>query len=322
MDSEGCVAMIAGLYGKCNDAEASSLESKLVGALSTAQGGSPESKLRMIVNLYNLRPNTSSYPILVSAIKYASETNQMPLLSPSLSSLPSLISSLPVSDAEARSLYLLVSKAHDKAGDKSAGREAMVKYLLTFTPGSPMTKEDRDSVKAAVREAVTQPMMLWGQGTSFGDLACVSEVKKDDDFKGIGELLDVFEEGKFNEWMTWKKNHGQKNLGLNIEKCEEAMRLLSLCSLASEQGEIPFESIASTLQVEEGKVESWVIKAIAEGLMKGKIDQVKKSVVVERSVARKFGTAEWNHLRDTIGEWKTRVNATNEELKGRQHSRN
>ena len=68
----------------------------------------------------------------------------------------------------------------------------------------------------------------------------------------------------------------------------------------------------------EGGVERWVVKAIAGGLMKGKIDQVKKSVVVERSVVRKFGKEEWGRLRDTIGEWRNRVKTTAEELKGRQ----
>ncbi|GMH55714.1 hypothetical protein TrRE_jg2662 [Triparma retinervis] len=308
---------MACLVSVSNDVE-NALISSLVASITSSTSGSPESKLRMIVNLYNLRPPTSSYSLLMSAISYASSTNQMPLLSPSLSNLPTLISTLPITESETRALYLQVSKAFDASGDKPSGRSAMVKYLLTFTPSSPMTPSDRSSVKAAIREAVTQPMMLWGQGTSFGDLPCVASVASDPDFQGIGSLLDVFEVGKFCDWQAWKKEHGSKDLGLDIEACEEAMRLLSICSLASEKGEIPFGDIARTLEVEEGGVERWVVKAIAGGLMKGKIDQVKKSVVVERSVVRKFGKEEWGRLRDTIGEWRNRVKTTAEELKGRQ----
>jgi hypothetical protein len=242
----------------------------------------------------------------------------MPLLSPSLTNLPSLISTLPITESETRALYLTLSKAFDAFGDKTSGRSAMVKYLLTFTPSSPMTPSDRETVKAAVRDAIANPMMLWGQGTSFGDLPCVGEVKKDSDFEGVGSLLDVLEEGKFCDWQEWKKKYGGRGEGINLERCEEAMRLLSICSLASEKGEIPFGDISDTLEVPEESVERWVVKAIAEGLMKGKIDQVKKSVVVERSVARKFGKEEWGRLRDTIGEWKVRVKKTEEELKGRQ----
>ena len=85
-------------------------------------------------------------------------------------------------------------------------------------------------------------MTLWSQSTSFSDLSCVLEISSDPDFTGIKDLLDVFEEGKFDDWIEWKDKYGaEKELGLDLDKCQDAMRLLSLCSLAQEQEEIPFD---------------------------------------------------------------------------------
>lgn len=96
------------------------------------------------------------------------------------------------------------------------------------------------------------------------------------------------------------------------------MRLLSLCSLATEHEEIPYDAIASTLQVDESVVENWVIDAVSSGLLSAKMDQLQNVVMVERCVVRRFGIEQWKILQERLNVWKKNVKGVLEGLKQSQ----
>ncbi len=96
------------------------------------------------------------------------------------------------------------------------------------------------------------------------------------------------------------------------------MRLLSLCSLATEHEEIPYDAIASTLKVDAADVESWVIEAVGSGLLSAKMDQLQKVVLVERCAVRRFGIEQWKVLQKRIDVWKKNVKDVLEGLKSSQ----
>lgn len=93
------------------------------------------------------------------------------------------------------------------------------------------------------------------------------------------------------------------------------MRLLSLCSLATDYEEIPYEAIASTLQINATDVETWVIDAVSSGLLSAKMNQLEKAVLVEKCVVRKFGIEQWKILQKRIDLWKKNVKEVLEGLK-------
>jgi hypothetical protein len=104
-----------------------------------------------------------------------------------------------------------------------------------------------------------------------------------------------------------------------VEQCRTNMRMLSLCSLASEQyyqqGEIPYQAIADTLSISPDQVEPWVISAVGSGLITAKMDQLNNLVMVERSVMRKFGPEQWRMLQTRLHAWKSNVAQVLETLK-------
>ena len=59
------------------------------------------------------------------------------------------------------------------------------------------------------------------------------------------------------------------------------MRLLSLATLGCNERELPYSLIAKTLQINENEVEMWVIGAISDNLIAGKIDQLKQIVLIK-----------------------------------------
>ena len=97
------------------------------------------------------------------------------------------------------------------------------------------------------------------------------------------------------------------------------MRILSLCSLAAEHEEIPYNTVAQTLQLPSDKeVESWVIAAVSSGLLAAKMDQLQQKVMVERAVVRQFDMEQWKALQSRLNVWKQHVRDILEGLKQTQ----
>lgn len=130
------------------------------------------------------------------------------------------------------------------------------------------------------------------------------------DTKVLHGLLTVFQEGKLEDYHSFVKANGGEGKvlapwGLVGEECVRYMRILSMCSLAAEHEEIPYSSIAETLQLpSEKEVESWVIAAVSSGLLSAKMDQLQQKVMVERSVIRRFDMDQWKALQSQLNLWK------------------
>ena len=127
--------------------------------------------------------------------------------------------------------------------------------------------------------------------------------------KSLFALLQIFQEGKLEDFESFLKSNEATlaENGLSKDECTRHMRLLSLCSLASEHEEIPYSAIASTLHVEDTEVETWVIAAVSSGLLSAKMDQLQKVVMVESCVVRKFDIEQWKALQSRLHSWKKNV---------------
>jgi translation initiation factor 3 subunit M len=134
-------------------------------------------------------------------------------------------------------------------------------------------------------------------------------------------LLTIFQEGKLDDFNAFlEKNGGESAVltpyGLQAEQCIRYMRILSLCSLATEQEEIPYATVVETLQLSsEDEVESWVIAAVSSGLLSAKMDQLQRKVIVERSVVRKFDMEQWKGLQSRLNVWKRNIRGVLEGFK-------
>lgn len=125
-------------------------------------------------------------------------------------------------------------------------------------------------------------------------------------------LLKVFQEGKLEDYFSFIQANGGEGVlqqweGVSADNCVRYMRILSLCSLAAEHEEIPYEVVASTLQTSSEDVEKWVIAAVSSGLLSAKMDQLENKVVVERCVVRKFDIDQWKAVQSRLHVWKQNV---------------
>ena len=71
---------------------------------------------------------------------------------------------------------------------------------------------------------------------------------------------------------------------IDAEEVSRSMRLLTLCTLGAKDKTLPYDKIASALQVDLSEVEFWVVDAISNQLLEASMDQF-KSVVQVLSIA-------------------------------------
>jgi len=230
-------------------------------------------------------------------------------LTPSVPRIVQLLDSWQI-DAEQRfSLYQAIVAAF-----KDSAPVRKQRFLLLSIECS---SSNKGAVATAAKEAaigaIRDPISLFPHQRNILNSPSIGAVAKSEPL--LFELLKIFQEGKLSDYEAFLKAKGGESgvLGkwnLDATICRQHMRILSLCSLASEHEEIPYDSIAETLQIDSSstrEVEAQVIAAVNSGLLQAKIDQLSKNVLVERCVVRKFDMPQWMILQERLKAWKTNV---------------
>ena len=116
--------------------------------------------------------------------------------------------------------------------------------------------------------------------------------------------------------------------GLERSQLEHKVRLLSLATLGFQNigQDLPYSTIASTLQVEQSDVERWVIDGssssylnepsmhlltlllytvVRAGLLSGRLSQTSQTLHVTRAGIRTFERPQWELLEKRLLAWKT-----------------
>jgi len=219
-----------------------------------------------------------------------------------------------------RELFQVSGAALAKAGSAydSERQKVLLLQIATYDEAS-VDQQALQAAKQAAVGAIRDPITLFTEQRSMLKLPAIAALGKGSPL--LYSLLTIFTEGKLEDYKGFCSKNGDalfKEHGLSAEECTRNMRLLSLCSLASEKQEIPYSEIASALAVEKTEVENWVISAKGSGLMDAKMDQIREIIVVERCVVRKFGMEQWVSLQTKLNLWKTNVRAVLDGLKESQ----
>jgi len=128
-------------------------------------------------------------------------------------------------------------------------------------------------------------------------------------YKVLSELLHVFSALGLNEYLQFQQGNPKfvAEIGLCDKACLRNMRLLTLASLAANQETVTYDVIARKIQVEQEDVEAWVIKAIVANLIDAKMDQLNRTIVINRGSQRLITTDQWKQVQSKLAEWKKNV---------------
>merc|ERR1719334_2559071 len=122
---------------------------------------------------------------------------------------------------------------------------------------------------------------------------------------GLVKLCDVFLLGDVKALQEFQKKEGIvfEEHGLNVEEAMSKIRLLTLATVMQNMSEISLEEIAQKLDEDATTVERTVVRAISEGIVDGRIDQLNKKLLVKSAFQRKFEKEEWAFLDNKLTQW-------------------
>lgn len=220
-------------------------------------------------------------------------------------------------------------------------RTASYQYLLTLLRNLPPNSPHANS--SAV-QAISMSLKL----PSVFDFDCLFKIDEIINLQGheLFSLLRIFLSGGLDAYKKWESEHpesiekygdcprcsGPLSLpltlyfpsGLDQTQLERKIRLLTLASLGFQNigKDVPYETLASTLQVDESEVERWVIDGvfppftfssvpptpplvIRAGLVSGKLSQPSRVFHITRSTSRVFERDQWAALEQRLVAWQT-----------------
>lgn len=192
----------------------------------------------------------------------------------------------------------------------------LLKMLATYGNVSAVDDEARSAAQQAAIGAISNPVALFVEQRCIMSLPPIMALKNDN--PPLYSLLEIFQQGKLEDFQSFTRDVDLSAYNINKEDAVRNMRLLSLCSLATEYEQIPYGAIATTLQVDKADVEFWVIDAVSSGLLTAKMDQLQGVVLVERCAVRRFGIEQWKILQTRLNAWSKNVKGVLDGLKQSQ----
>ena len=85
------------------------------------------------------------------------------------------------------------------------------------------------------------------------------------------------------------------------------MRILTFMQLAENEQELSFEVLEKQLQLNKDDVEEFVIEVLKTKLVRARMDQLNKKVMVSSTMHRTFGKQHWSQLRDLLTTWRAHL---------------
>ncbi|XP_012280048.1 eukaryotic translation initiation factor 3 subunit M [Orussus abietinus] len=134
----------------------------------------------------------------------------------------------------------------------------------------------------------------------------------------IHDLLLIFVKDKLPAYLTFYKNYKdfvEHTVGLSHEQNMKKMRLLTFMQLAETNPEMSFDTIKTELQIEEDEVESFIIDVLKTKLVRARMDQGGRKVLISSTMHRTFSRPQWMQLRDLLAAWKSNLSGINEGMK-------
>ena len=190
-------------------------------------------------------------------------------------------------------------------GKRLEAFQHLKRYHLSFQ-GAKAAELTASSVTEAtielIKDAVQLPVVIqFDDILGFDTVKALSKGKNAD----LVKLCDVFFSGTVNDLRSFQKSNSKifDEHGMNFQDAMSKIRLLTLASLAHAKSEIGLSEVAKALEEEEENVEKWVVRAISEGVIDGRIDQLNRKVLVKSSFQRKFEKEEWSFLDSKLTSW-------------------
>jgi len=266
--------------------------------------------LRLLMNLYNTFIPTLEfrYRVFKYVVDFAHEANLFDQVMPYLEYLDSWMAdwSAYMSIEDKRTMFCDIARYVRVFGKRVEAFLFLKRYHQLFQAAGADALKDKKVQEAAMQlleDAVKIPAVI-----QFDDILAFDTVKalaKGKEGTPLVRLCEVFFSGSVNDLRDFhKKNEAVfTQYNLDIQDCMSKIKLLTLASMAHNRSEMTLKEVAEKLEESEEGVERWVVRAVSEGIIDGRIDQLNHKVLVKSAFLRKFEKDEWAFLDDKLSSW-------------------
>jgi len=312
-DIEAFYYVVISLVRRELDRESSQKQiSKLVGLLANkGSQDKPLLRLKILNSVYNLLdPNSiERYEVFAAILQFSRVTHHSDLLIPQFKDIDKRINEWGINTKQRRDLYKLIRDVLKDSKKSIEAHKFTTKYLSTFQGG--LDNEQAAATEeaiGAILEAVRLPELY-----QFDELLELFPVKNLEQASPRAfQLLKIFvgdTTDSFTKFAAAPENaEFLRSHALDVSELTNKMRLLSLATLgAAAANEIPYSLVAKTLLIDESEVELWVVNAISESILDARLDQLRRVVVITRSLQRVFTKPQWKQLSESLTSWQNNV---------------
>ncbi|XP_020723694.1 eukaryotic translation initiation factor 3 subunit M isoform X2 [Bombus vosnesenskii] len=268
--------------------------------------------LKALWLLFQSLPDDSPmrYHVYYHLVQIARNVDQVKAVYGGIDQLKQQFASLPPSNEQMQKLLRLLHEVllSCKQGEQAAA--VMVELLGTYTAEN--ASAAREDAQRCILAALADP------NTFLLDPLLALKPVRFLEGELIHDLLLVFVQDKLPAYLDFYQHHKEfveHQLGLNHEQNMKKMRLLTFMQLAETNPEMSFDTIQEELQINEDEVESFIIDVLKTKLVRARMDQAGRKVLISSTMHRTFGKQQWMQLRDLLAAWKANLTAVQEGMK-------
>lgn len=275
-------------------------------------GAQPELRLRLLMMLYNTFTVPTfefRYRVFKYILDYAAKAGLFDQVLPYLEYLDAWIVDWEkhMTIADKRTLYRDISTYMRKLNKRTDAFVYLKKFHILYQGEAAKevgAEEVQDLTVQLLKDAIQLPSVI-----QFDDLLTFDSVKALAKSKKPGadltKLCEVFLSGGVQELRDFQKKNEKlfTEQELSFQDAMAKIRLLTLATLCHGRSEMDLQEVARALDEKEDNVEPWVVRAISEGIIDGRIDQLNYKLLCKSSFQRKFEKAEWAFLDTKLTQW-------------------
>ena len=247
-----------------------------------------------------------------SLLEFAVASGQFSALMPHVAQVSEWLPSWKLDKTTERELLLLLGNTvREHGGDQaqSLSHKLLSDFITSYEDADVAALASvKDDAAQFVAAALRTPVQSFVRSDIMG-LKAVAQLNGDATHGTLYAAAQVFATGRLTEYRAFEAAHpgflGER--GIAAGEAEESIRLLTLCSLASEQEQLSYADLATALEVSEDDVEAWVVKAIEAQLLDAKMDQMRRMVIVTFAAQRAYTMEQWKAMHAKLGAWTTNV---------------
>jgi len=206
---------------------------------------------------------------------------------------------------EERQLYVEVHKYLRALGWSQLAYSFLRKYLKLYddaTPAELASEECSSSALLVVLDAISLPKVYTVDDVL--SLKAVQALKTK--HEKLLRIMQIFQDGSdTQEIEDFRRGNSKVFEQYNIDypTLLGKMRILAVASIAKDTETLSLVDAAQKLGRSVQEVEEWTVKAISDGVLEGRIDQLNKVVLVKSTLVRKFGPPEWDAVKEKLKLW-------------------